>query len=89
MRSAEGSPRSSTCTHQQSHAAAAGRTSSAPGLPHEPDAERAALGHEAGACVQLARIVADQVAEQAERGRAPARRRRADAAGRTVAPRLA
>ena len=50
-------------------------------LPHEPDAERAALEHEPGARVQLARLVADEVAEQPERGRSgpsPARGRRPD-----------
>ena len=39
------------------------------GLPHEPDAERAALEHEPGAGVQLPRFVADEVAEQPERRR--------------------
>ena len=50
-------------------------------LPHEPHAERAALHHEPRARVQLARVVADEVAEQAERGRlaaAPARAPRLD-----------
>ena len=42
------------------HAAAAHEQRA--GLPHDPDAERAALEHEAGAGVQLARLVADQVA---------------------------
>ena len=50
------------------------------GLPHEPDAERAALEHEPRARVQLARVVADEVAEQAERGRLRRRRPRAPSA---------
>ena len=49
-------------------------------LPHEPDAERAALHHQARARVQLARLVADQVAEQAERGRLRGLAQRARAA---------
>ena len=49
-------------------------------LPDEPDAERAALQREPRAGVQLARVVAEQVAEQAER-RALRRRRRRAAAG--------
>ena len=58
-------------------------------LPHEPDAERAALEHEPRARVQLARLVPDQVAEQA-RARSPRRPRRARARGLTTfAPRFA
>ena len=66
IRSADGSRRSSTCTHQQSTRRP--RTSSAPPSPttQTPSAPRST--HEAGAGVQLARLVADQVAQQAERG---------------------
>ena len=58
-------------------------------LSHQPDAEGAALEHEPGAGVQLARLVADEVAEQAERGRAPARRPSARRGRTTSAPRFA
>ena len=59
-------------------------------LPDEPDAERAALQHEAGPRVQLARLVADEVAEQPERGALGARPARGCGFGRTTfAPRLA
>ena len=59
-------------------------------LADEPDAERAALEHEPGPRVQLARVVADEVAEQPERASARARRSRARlAAARTFAPRCA
>ena len=44
-------------------------TSSAPGSADQPRAQPAALEREAGARVQLARLVAEQVAEQAERRR--------------------
>ena len=47
-------------------AAAAGHQQRA-GLPDQPDAEPAALEHEAGAGVQRAGVVADEVAEQPER----------------------
>ena len=59
------------------------------GLPHEPDAERAALHHQPGARVQLARLVADEVAEQPERGRLRRVPRRARFGLTTFAPRLA
>ena len=69
MRSAEGSVRSSTRTHQQYTRAGRAHEQRAR-LADDPDAERAALDHEPGAGVQLARVVADEVAEQPERRRA-------------------
>ena len=73
------------------------RTSSARGardqqrtrLPHEPHAERAAFHHQSRARVQLARPVADEIAEQAERGPLGASRPRARFGLTTFAPRLA
>ena len=50
------------------HAAAARAHEQRAGLADQPDAERAALEHQAGAGVQLARLVADEVAEQPDRG---------------------
>ena len=67
MRSAEGSVRSSDVHAPAVDAAAAGPHEHGAGLADQPDAERAALEHEAGARVQVARLVADEVAEQAER----------------------
>ena len=51
------------------HAPAARAHEQRAGLPHQPGAEAPALGHEAGAGVQLARLVADQVAQQPDAGR--------------------
>ena len=82
MRSADGSVGSSDAHAPAVHAPAAGPDEQRARLADDPDAERAALEHEPGARVQLARVVADEVAEQPERRRAPARRR---AAGRAAA----
>ena len=68
MRSAEGSAAVLGVDAPAVDAAAAGPHEQRAGLADEPDAERAALEHEAGARVQVARLVADEVAEQAERG---------------------
>ena len=67
MRSAEAAPGSGTLHAPAEHAPPAGRHEHRARLPHEPDAERAALEHQAGPRVQLARVVADEVAEQPER----------------------
>ena len=69
-RSPEGSAGSGTLTQQQNTRRPPGRTSTAPASPTQPHAERAALGHQARPRVQLARVVADQVAEQPEPTRA-------------------
>ena len=71
------------------HAPAAGAHEQRAGRPDEPDAEAPALEHEAGRGVQLARLVPDQVAEQADRHRS-ARAAAAERFGRTTfAPRWA
>ena len=71
------------------HPPPAGRHEQGAGLADQPDAERAALAAQPGPRVQLARVVADEVAEQAERdplGRGVGRA----ACGRTtLAPRRA
>ena len=58
-------------------------------LPHEPHAERPALHHQPRARVQLARVVADEVAQQPERGRLGGRARARACGLTTFAPRLA
>ena len=67
MRSAGGQPGLGHLDAPAEHAPPAGRHEHRAGLADEPDAERAALRHQAGLRVQLARVVADEVAEQAER----------------------
>ena len=85
VRSAEGSS-PSTFTHQQSTRRPPGRTSSAPASPTSQTPSAPRSSDEPGAGVQLARLVAEQVAEQPERR--PLRRRRPRAArGRTTARR--
>ena len=73
MRSAEAG-RASARDAPAVHAPPAGRDQQRAGLAHQPDAERAALQHQAGPRVQLARLVADEVAEQPERAALGARR---------------
>ena len=65
MRSDGGRSGSVVRTQKQCTRRPPGRTSSAPRLPHQPDAEPAALEREAGVALELARLVAEQVAEQA------------------------
>ena len=95
MRSPEGSSRGLRPARVDLHAVAvrppAAVQQDGAGLADEPDAEPAGLEHEPGAGVQLARLVADEVAEQAdERARTRRRRRRRRRGGRsTFAPRWA
>ena len=76
MRSADGSA-GSDADAPAVHAAPAGAHEQRARLADQPDAEAAALHHEAGARVQVARVVADEVAEQPERGASAASPRRA------------
>ena len=83
-------PGSGTCTHQQNTRRPPGAHEHRARLADEPDAERAALRHQPGPRVQLARVVADEVAEQAERhplGRVLALRLRPHARWRRAARR--
>ena len=58
-------------------------------LADEPRPEPAGLEHEAGARVQVARVVVDEVAEQAERGALRVLALRAASAGPPSRPRFA
>ena len=65
MRSEGGSSGSVTRDAEAVHAPAAGADEQRAGLAHQPDPELAALERQAGVALQLALVVAEQVAEQA------------------------
>ena len=71
------------------HAPAARRHEQRARLAHEPDAELAALEREAGAALELALVVAEQVAEEALGDRLAAPALRAPFGRTTLAPRKA
>ncbi len=63
-RSEGGSSRSVVRTQKAVHTAATGHHEKHSGLPHQPGPERPALEREAGLAVQVALIVAQQVAQE-------------------------